>query len=143
MVGTLPSWQGRPALPSRHELLSRWLPVVVWLGVIFAFSALPAGNLPSGVWPVQKLAHVGEYALLALLLQRALSGHGLRTAISSMLAWLFAIVYGASDEFHQSFVSGRNPALADVVIDGFGAALGIVTVVWLRHRRETEQNRPK
>ncbi len=34
------------------------------------------------------------------------------------------MVYGALDEWHQSFVPGRDPALGDVVADGLGVLVG-------------------
>ncbi len=42
----------------------------------------------------------------------------------SWLAWLFAVLYAATDEFHQSFVPGRHPSPVDVFLfDGGGAAI--------------------
>jgi VanZ family protein len=42
------------------------------------------------------------------------------------LAWVLAVVYALSDEFHQSFTPGRTPSLVDVFIfDGGGAAIGL------------------
>ena len=42
------------------------------------------------------------------------------------LIWLLAILYAASDEFHQSFVPGRGPSVIDVGIDAIGAGLGLM-----------------
>ncbi len=47
------------------------------------------------------------------------------TLSSAMALWAVAIAYGMSDEFHQSFVSGRTPSLADLLADGGGAFAGI------------------
>ncbi len=43
------------------------------------------------------------------------------------LVWLMALLYAASDEFHQSFTPGRHPSPVDVLFfDGGGALLGIL-----------------
>ncbi len=42
----------------------------------------------------------------------------------SWLAWLMAVLYAATDEFHQAFVPGRHPSPVDVLLfDGGGAAI--------------------
>ncbi len=53
------------------------------------------------------------------------------------LAWLLAVLFALSDEFHQSFTPGRNPSLVDVfVFDGGGAALGLgIMAAWLKYQQ--------
>ena len=47
------------------------------------------------------------------------------------LAWLIAVLYAATDEYHQSFVAGRGPSVIDVfVFDGLGALIAL----WLYFR---------
>ena len=52
------------------------------------------------------------------------------------LALLFAILFAASDEFHQSFVPGRHPSWVDVLgFDGGGAASAIgLAYLWREQR---------
>jgi VanZ family protein len=109
-----------------------WLPPLAWMGMIFYLSAQP--DLPSPPQPwLQKLltngAHFGLYALLALWWWRALS-RGRKTLRATLgLAFGLAVLYGISDEFHQSFVPGRTPSLMDVLIDAAGAAVTL-GVIW-------------
>jgi VanZ family protein len=51
------------------------------------------------------------------------------------LAILFAALYAASDEFHQSFVPSRGPAVGDVLLDTEGATAAQLAM-WLVLRRE-------
>jgi VanZ family protein len=108
-------------------MVSRWLPVVVWAGVIFAFSSVPSLSTHLGTWDLvlRKLAHMTEYAVLALLLLRATGSY----------AWAFglAVGYACTDEFHQTFVRGRHGSPVDVGIDAVGALIGLA--VWRRVRR--------
>src|SRR3954453_8862 len=111
-----------------------WAPPLELMAVIFLFSAQP--NLNSGVgWidPVgRKIVHASEYALLCFLWWRAL-----RTKLDSVAAlgaaWVIAVLYSASDEFHQSFVSGRHATWVDVAIDSMGA--GVLALLMLRAQR--------
>src|SRR5687767_6464629 len=67
-----------------------------------------------------KFAHFGVYGLLATLVCRL--GHGWRAAAWSVLT---VSAFGASDEWHQSFVPGRSPALDDWMADTIGAAVAV------------------
>lgn len=83
---------------------------------------------------VRKCAHAYEYALLAWLAWRALREPfrgDIRpwTARHAAGAWLIAVAYAISDEWHQSFVPSRGSSPVDVLIDAGGATLGIV-LVW-------------
>jgi VanZ family protein len=100
-------------------MVSRWLPVLVWAGVIFALSSIPSLSSGLGGWDyvLRKGAHMTEYAILACLLVRATGSY----------AWAFAlaVAYATTDEFHQSFVHGRHGSPIDVGIDAVGALVGL------------------
>ncbi len=112
------------------KILKYWLPVVVWAAFIFYLSNQP--GLKSGLaWPydfiLRKTAHIVEFAILFLLLLRALEkGHNLATKKALAWAFVLTIFYAASDEYHQSFVVQRVASLTDVVIDSLGVFLLIL-----------------
>jgi VanZ family protein len=133
------------------SFLKYWLPLLIWLGVIFLGSTslmsaehtsrlivpilrwLKPGMSPKTIWIVlvimRKCAHVSEYAILALLLWRAFrSGPTLRTKLPTLFsgALLACAVFAASDEFHQSFVKSRTPSVGDVLLDVVGALFGLL-----------------
>jgi VanZ family protein len=121
---------GRRWLASRPSW-ARWLAVVGWMGLIFALSAQP--DLPhpaSGVldWVVSSGGHVVEYTVLGALLAWALP--------PGRAGWAVALagVYAVSDEMHQAFVPGRTPDPLDLVVDLFGATLGVWFLLQLRGR---------
>jgi VanZ family protein len=109
--------------------LDLWLPPIVFMGVIFAFSAQP--SLDSGLGLVdqigRKLIHFAEYALLCFLWWRALV-----TVTSAdralVLAFLLASGYAATDEYHQTFVDGRHGSTVDWLIDSAGAGAAALTL---------------
>ena len=140
--------------------LKYWLPLLIWLGVIFVDSTdlMSAEHTSRFLVPilrwlkpdvapetirsvhtaVRKCAHVAEYAILALLLWRALrSGSAVRAKMSTLVAAILlgCAVFAASDEFHQSFVKSRTPSLRDVLLDIAGALFGLLIGASFAHRR--------
>ena len=102
--------------------LSLWLPVIVWAAVIFLFSSIPSLGTGLGVWDtiLRKGAHLTEYAILGLLLLRAVG--------RELPAFALGIAYAITDEIHQHFVRGRHASPIDVLIDTAGVAIGIFLV---------------
>ena len=98
--------------------LARWGPPAAWAALVFTVSSFPVRVPGGGVPGLDKLAHLGVYLVLGLLLARALP-HGPWIAVA--LGW----AYGASDEVHQMFVPGRSPDVADWVADAVGVTLGV------------------
>lgn len=89
----------------------------------------------------RKGGHAAGYAILALLLWRALRLINPPTTAWSpkiaKLAVLIAFIYASTDEFHQIFVPSRGASIWDVLLDTTGAALGI-WALWMigRARRK-------
>ena len=127
-------------------LALRWGPALAWMVLIFAASSLSSEALESAgsakasrsapVVANQVTAHLIEFGVLAALLYRALS---FRRGL--FVQWVVVVVvttaYGASDEFHQSFVPGRYPSWLDIGFDTVGAILGssaALAWIWLRRR---------
>jgi VanZ family protein len=100
-----------------------WAPVATLMVLIFWLSSQSSLPAPPGGLD-DKQAHAVVYGLLASLIVRALSGacwNGVTLARVSA-AVLMAVAYGATDEWHQSFVAARSPELADLCADALGAA---------------------
>jgi VanZ family protein len=119
------------------EWMKRWGPAFVVMGVIFLASNTPSSDIPKfGIIDifVKKGGHLLGYALLAASFFHGLD-NGKRTPrflfISTVLC---AILYAASDEFHQSFTPGRSPAVMDVCIDSIGSIIGVTVLRLLRRR---------
>ena len=103
----------------RSTLLTVWLPIVAWGALIFTLSSIPSLHTDLGTWDLilRKCAHVTEYAILAFLLRRAMS---------TGPAFVVALAYAASDEYHQTFVVGREGSPRDVAIDSIGIVVGLL-----------------
>jgi VanZ family protein len=105
----------------------RWMPAMIVMGVIFFASSLPAEDIPQyGIFDffIKKGGHALGYGLLGLSYFFALPTR-LSKRYRGLLAFIMAVLFALSDEYHQSFVSGRNARITDVVIDGIGAGLAL------------------
>jgi len=103
--------------------------VLAWASLIFALSSIPDLGTGLGGWDLglRKLAHAAEFAVLGFLLLRATGRVDLALGLG--------IAYAVSDEIHQHFVSGRQGAPLDVVIDAVGVAIGVYLGTRWRARR--------
>jgi VanZ family protein len=133
------------------SFLKYWLPLLIWLGVIFVGSTnvmsvphtsryiipvllwLKPGMTVQTIWVIivfiRKCMHVIEYAVLALLLWRALRSLPIlrpKTVMVFGAVLLGCAMLAASDEFHQMFVKSRTPSVRDVLLDVTGAILGLL-----------------
>ena len=106
-----------------------WFPVIVWAGLIFWLSSIP--NLKSSLeqdFVLRKIAHILEYAILTFLFIRALEIEGLATKKAIIFSAIFTLFYALSDEYHQTFVFGREGSLKDAGIDSIGIIL--TSILW-------------
>jgi VanZ family protein len=126
--------------------LASWLPPVVWMGIILwlssgSWSAEETGSLlvpvlrwlpwatPAQItalhFAIRKLAHVAEYAILALLWFRALAREGVSPRRAAWLAFATSVAWASLDELHQSLVPSRTASAVDVGIDTASAAAAV------------------
>jgi VanZ family protein len=111
-----------------------WLPPLVYMLLIFHWSSesQPMPVVTAHVW--DKLLHFIEYGGLGALYYRALRGEGLGWAGAFAAAAVAAGVYGASDEWHQSFVPLRDSSIRDWFADLLGGAIGAAIYGIIRAR---------
>jgi VanZ family protein len=89
---------------------------------IFVASAQP--TLPFQDDVPDYLSHAAAYLVLGVLWCRAIAKGGPATLRIALGAVLASALYGATDEWHQSFVPGRHSEARDVRNDTVGAAAG-------------------
>ena len=121
-------------MPKPRAFLEYWLPVLAWMALIFTgssdtksyehsslfvepflhwlFPHMPQAQVDELHLLIRKCAHLTEYAVLALLL---------------------VMLFAATDEFHQLFVSERTSLVSDVMIDTVGGAAGLFAL-WIMGR---------
>ena len=117
-------------MPKNVKRMLFWFPVILWMGLIFflsSFNRLQASPIAWKDFVIRKLAHITEYFVLYLLLFRALKN------TSSIKGWkllttclVITFLYAITDEYHQTFVSGRSGRSTDIGFDTLGAVIGLV-----------------
>jgi VanZ family protein len=128
-----------------------WIPAATWAAFLFYFSSrsgLPV-DLGGGL---DKIAHFSAYLVLGLLLMFATyraptarpaadstksvaTSWETKGARGALIAMGIGIVYGITDELHQSMVPGRLPAFSDWVADSAGTVAGVLIYLAIRRRR--------
>jgi VanZ family protein len=114
--------------------------MVTVMGMIFFLSHQPVdfAQLPN-IPGIDKGAHIIAYGLLAgafLYGMYPLADRS-RPGVTAIIVVLFCLLYGISDEFHQSFIPGRLVSVWDVMADGAGAIL--VVAWWLAKQAQKAQ----
>ena len=73
---------------------------------------------------VRKTAHFMEYAALAAAIALHFTCWGVEPRKRFWLSALITSVYAMTDEYHQTFVSGRSGQVSDVLLDTCGGIAG-------------------
>ena len=151
-------------MPKFRAFIKYWLPVLVWMVIIFSassdtlsfqhssrilapiinwlFPQLSEETISAIVFFIRKCAHLTEYAVLALLFWRALRKPVRRDPrpwrwAEARLALLCVAIYAASDEFHQAFVPSRQASVWDVLLDTTGAVFALILLWGIGRVRRT------
>jgi VanZ family protein len=148
--------------PSQKRLW-RYGPLVIWAALIligssdllsashtstllvrplhFLFPGASSSTLAKIHFGFRKLAHLTEYAILAILAARAFRDSS-RELLRSRWFWvsfLLVAAFSLGDEFRQSFVSSRTASIYDSLIDSTGGLIGLIIVYWWRRRQKPER----
>jgi hypothetical protein len=119
--------------PENHKLLAvysvkiyaRFIPMVCIMGIIFYLSHQPGDFVQLPQFPgSDKLAHATAYGFLAgtfLYSLQSFPGACNKKNVAAIIVVALCVLFGLSDEYHQSFIPGRFVSFWDVVADGFGA----------------------
>lgn len=73
---------------------------------------------------IRKIAHFSLYALVGLLLMALFSTYNINEKNKIISTIIIGAIYAISDEFHQSFISGRSGQVSDVFLDTLGVTVG-------------------
>jgi len=118
--------------------------VIIWMIFIFVMSSFDGGksanqsnflvNIISNIFNItnldmlsviiRKLAHFTEYFILGMLSYNLIMNYHKEWYLAIIICFIYAI----SDEIHQIYVPLRSAQIGDVLIDLFGAILGVFLI---------------
>lgn len=102
----------------------KFLPAIIWMGIIFYFSSRQTTGIGGdSYWlrfSILKSFHLIEYAILFILWFFALKKYN--------LSFLFSYIYSFTDEFHQYFIPGRTGRIRDTFFDLSGIIIGLLII---------------
>jgi VanZ family protein len=126
------------------QRLAAWVPVLLWLILIFVLSSVPEVPHQSGLPhardrrfddTLRNGAHLAEYGILTILIWRAVRRYPRPAAVWVVTA-VAPLLYAASDELHQILVPGRTCSLEDWLFDAGGMLVGLALLIaWRRLAR--------
>jgi VanZ family protein len=144
---------------SKLRNTNRWLPVLLWIVVIFCFSTdsfssaetsrvivptlkfvfpfLTPTQLETGHIVCRKAGHILEYFVLGVLVWRAWSPVETGSMRPALFMTALILTVALSDEFHQLFVPSRVSAWTDVGYDVIGGMLALLLMTRFRNEPRT------
>lgn len=115
-----------------NKFLIYYLPPVAMALLVFIFSSVPGNDYPKMTagghdWSniTNSIAHIIEYSLLGFLTIRAFDHSQVSKKKKLFICLVLLLLYGLSDEFHQSFVPGREVSFMDWLMDAIGSLTGL------------------
>ncbi len=122
---------------SGERFLFYALPVFLYMFLVFVLSSISHyPDIFPWVFSLDKFVHTIEYYVLGYLLMRMFvtSPRDIFSRVPIVFVIIFGVLYGISDEWHQSFVPGRYASIYDILFDIFGILLAVATYRFVRRR---------
>ncbi|KAA0210864.1 MAG: VanZ family protein [Ignavibacteriaceae bacterium] len=103
------------------------LPVITFCVFIFVLSSIPGNDFPDiELSFTDKIVHILLYGILCYLFFYSLNNQNKSVILkrfSLEFAFLFSVLYGIADEFHQTITPGRSFELEDMLADAIGSMM--------------------
>ena len=128
--------------------LLKWIVLIIWLGVIFAFShQANSGEITKNIiadtieikveqkteptldiinYIIRKSAHISEYIILTIVIFSLASEYTKNNKKIIIYGLIGCLIFASLDEFHQYFIPGRSALVTDVLIDFIGAIVALI-----------------
>jgi VanZ family protein len=113
-----------------------WLTAAL-LGLVFGLSSIPDldDTFQGPVWSfLANAIHAPLFGAVAYCCYRTLSPRRTGSWVVLAATFVATAAYGALDEWHQSYVVGRDASLSDLLVDIAGIAGVLIVIAVARHR---------
>jgi len=116
----------------------------LYAGMIFYISSRTPSDVKFFLILPDYLLHFIEYGILMWLVMRLVNNVSIISAKTCIWAFTAVILFAVSDEFHQSFIPGRDAGIADILADAAGALAAMGIYVYskrLKRKREAKKTK--
>ncbi len=86
-----------------------------------------------------KLHHFGAYFIMGILAWRFFKDYFEKPVTTIVISLFFCSLYGLSDEWHQSYVPGREADALDWFADTLGASIALLAIQLIKKRADNER----
>lgn len=118
-------------MQKRFDLLA----LILYCGFIYWLSDQQTLPTPDLFDNEDKLHHFLAYFVMGLFAWRAFGHDLVRGRLLFLAVFSFCSVYGLSDEWHQSFVVGRNSSVLDWLADSTGGLVAALSSYYYCSRK--------
>ena len=108
--------------------------LVLYCSFIFWLSSKPSLPAPIYFSHQDKIHHMGAYFIMGILAWRFFNTLFSKPTTVMIVSLCFCSIYGMSDEWHQSYVPGREADVLDWLADTLGALIALVTIQLTKRR---------
>ena len=126
------------SLLEKNRIISVILIVLIAIE-IFYFSSKSSVPGTGGISYLPIVYHFVVFFLFSFFLLAAIKGNKKLKVSYLITALILSVIYAISDEFHQSFVPGRDASIRDILTDSAGIILSLLTYVYIDKKRKIKK----
>ena len=108
--------------------------LTLYCSLIFWLSSQPTLPTPMLFMHQDKIFHMGAYFIMGLLAWRLFKDCFSKPLFIWGISFCFCSLYGLSDEWHQSYVPGRDADVLDWLADSIGASIALFGIHLTKHK---------
>ena len=108
--------------------------LLLYCSFIYWLSSKPSLPAPMLFTHQDKIFHMGAYFIMGILAWRFFNDCFSKPTVVILVSLCFSSIYGMSDEWHQSFVPGREADVLDWLADTLGALIALVAIQLTKRR---------
>ncbi len=109
--------------------------LLTYCSLIFWLSSRSSLPTPMFFEHQDKIHHLGAYFIMGILTWRLFSEYYSKPNLIILFSLSYCSFYGISDEWHQSWVPGREADVLDWIADTVGASIALIMLYQINMRK--------
>lgn len=109
--------------------------LIIYCSFIYWLSSRQSLPTPMLFMHQDKIIHMGAYFIMGIFAWRFFNDYISKPLLISFISLCFCSLYGLSDEWHQSYVPGRDADVMDWIADTLGATLALCIIFFRKNKK--------